>query len=87
MMSKDLHSRFRSLFADQLVRHEKIVRDAIAKILNTPVPEEVKVLRFETQSDWSTIPIVAFSMDGASPDETYYEEPFSGFLIEGGGPE
>ncbi len=87
MTRNDLDSQFRSLLKGQLARHENIVQDAIANILKTPVPDEVKVLLFETQSDWDTIPIVVFSMDDASPDEVYYDEPFSGFLIDGGGPE
>ncbi|MFN7892368.1 MAG: hypothetical protein ACK5OC_18875 [Pirellula sp.] len=87
MTLNDLESQFRSLFSEQLVRHENLVSEAIGNILKTPVPEEVKVLLFETQYDWYKIPIVAFAMDDASPDETYFDEPFSGFLIDGGGPE
>jgi hypothetical protein len=87
MTSKPLDAEFRKALTSQIQQHEKLVADAIANILSSPIPEEVKLLMFETQSDWSTIPIVAFAMDDASPDETYYDEPFSGFLIDDGGPE
>lgn len=87
MTSNDLDSQFRMLLNEQIVRHQKIVSDAITNILKTAVPDDVKILLFETQSDWYTIPIIVFSMDDSSPDETYYDEPFSGFLIDGGGPE
>lgn len=87
MPSNKLEVEFKNLFAKQLVTHESLVSEAIKKILKTPIPEEVKILVFETQSDWSIIPIIAFAMDDASPDETYFEEPFSGFLVDGGGPE
>lgn len=86
MTSNDLDSQFRSLLAGQLARHENTVGEAIANILNAPIPDDVKILMFETQSDWDRIPIVVFSMDDVSPDEVYYDEPFSGFLIEPGGP-
>lgn len=87
-MSPDaLDAEFRNLLVAQLAQHDAFVSNAISKILHTEIPEDVKILMFETQSDWSTIPIVAFAMDDTTPDETYYEEPFSGFLIEGGGPE
>jgi hypothetical protein len=86
MTSNDLESQFRLLMNLQLARHEDIAKEAIANILKTPVPDDVKILLFETQSDWYSIPIVAFSMDDASPDEVYFDEPFSGFLIDGGGP-
>ena len=87
MSPATLDAEFRALLVAQISQHEKLVSDAISKILRTEIPDEVKVLMFETQSDWSTIPIVAFAMDDAAPDESYYDEPFSGFLLDGGGPE
>ena len=79
-MSPDaLDAEFRNLLVAQLAQHDAFVSNAISKILHTEIPEDVKILMFETQSDWSTIPIVAFAMDDTTPDETYYEEPFSGF--------
>lgn len=87
-MSPDaLDAEFRKSLVAQLTQHDELVSSAVSKILRTEIPEDVKILLFETQSDWSTIPIVAFAMDHATPDETYYDEPFSGFLIDGGGPE
>lgn len=87
MSPATLDAEFRALLIAQISQHEKPVSDAISKILGTEIPDEVKVLMFETKSDWSTIPIVAFAMDDETPDETYYDEPFSGFLLDGGGPE
>ena len=87
MSSASPDAEFRKLLVSQIARHDELVSDAISKLLRTEIPEDVKILMFETQSDWSTIPIVAFAMDDATPDETYYDEPFSGFLIDGGGPE
>lgn len=87
MSPATLDAEFRALLIAQISQHEKPVSDAILKILGTEIPNEVKVLMFETQSDWSTIPIVAFAMDDETPDEAYYDEPFSGFLLDVGGPE
>jgi hypothetical protein len=87
-MSPDaLDAEFRESLVAQLAQHDELVSSAVSKILHTAIPKDFKILLFETQSDWSTIPIVAFAMDDATPDETYYDEPFSGFLIDGGGPE
>ncbi len=78
MSPETLDAEFRRSLVAQISQHEQLVSDAISKILRTEIPDEVKVLMFETQSDWSTIPIVAFAMDDTAPDESYYDEPFSG---------
>ncbi len=87
MSPATLEAEFRALLIAQFPQHEEVVSDAISKILRTEIPDEVKVLMLETQSDWSTIPIVAFAMDDTAPDESYCDEPFSSFLLDGGGPE
>ncbi len=67
MSPATLEAEFRALLIAQFPQHEEVVSDAISKILRTEIPDEVKVLMFETQSDWSTIPIVAFAMDDTAP--------------------
>ncbi len=74
-----LEAEFRASLIAQLSQHEKVVSDAISKILRTEIPDEVKVLMFETQSDWSTIPIVAFAMDDTAPDESLLRRTVLGF--------
>jgi hypothetical protein len=87
MSPNSLEAKFRETLVAQLAQHDELVSSAVSKILRTKIPEEVKILLFETHSDWGAIPIVVFAMDDATPDETYYDEPFSGFLIDGGGPQ
>ena len=84
MPANDLKKEFRDAFMTVIATHDTAIRNALKSILTTSVPPDVKILLFETQSDWSKIPIVVSSMDNESPDETYYEEPFSGFLVSDG---
>jgi len=45
------------------------------------VPSLVKVLLFEIQSDWRRFPVHVFALDGASPNEVYFEAPFYAALL------
>jgi hypothetical protein len=45
----------------------------------------VKILAFEMQADWRNFPVYVFAMDDESPDEVYFEPPFSGSLLPGSG--
>ncbi len=61
-----------------------LVQELLTIVTTTP-PAEVKVLSFVIFSYWDEFPVRVFAMDDASPDEVYYEPPFSADILEDAG--
>lgn len=72
-------------FRGHIERHTSALVSALRAIITAPPPAEVKLLAFEVEPYWDQFPIYLHAMDDASPDETYFDPPFSGQLLEDAG--
>jgi hypothetical protein len=73
---------FDTVFRGQIERFTPELVSALRKFTSAAPPPAVKVLSFEVQSDWDTFPVYAFAMSDESPDEVYFEPPFSGEVLK-----
>jgi hypothetical protein len=72
-------------FRAHIERHRSALISALRTITTATPPAEVKLLAFEIQPYWDEFPVYLHAMDDESPDETYYEPPFSDRLLEDAG--
>ena len=61
------------------------MQELLTIVTTTPPSAEVKLLSFVIFSYWDEFPVRVFAMDDASPDEVYYEPPFSADILEDAG--
>lgn len=85
MARADRQEAFEREFRGLIERHRHALVQELRTLVTTPPPPEVKVLSFEIFSYWDVFPVQVFAMDDASPDEVYYEPPFSAGILEDAG--
>ena len=85
MANSARQQEFEREFLGHIQRHRPALVRELGSLIGTPVPPVVKILHFEIFSYWDEFPVRAFAMDDESPDEVYFEPPFSSGILEGAG--
>ncbi|AGA31569.1 hypothetical protein [Singulisphaera acidiphila] len=82
---KGRQEEFERKFRGLIERFRPALVQELRTLVATQPPPEVKILSFVIFSYWDQFPVRVFAMDDQSPDEVYFEPPFSAGVLEGAG--
>lgn len=86
MAEKSRQQQFEREFRGQIGRLAGPVVSALRGITEASLSDEIGVLSFVIHSRGSSFPVFVHAMDSVSPDEVYFDPPFSGEVLVGAGP-
>lgn len=85
MAKRGRQKEFEREFREQIEQFRPALVKQLHTLVTTEPPPEVKILSFVIFPYWDKFPVRVFAMDDQSPDEVYFEPPFSDGILEEAG--